>query len=114
MTASTTYVSAAEHVSRRSGQIRLHGPEDFAGMRKAGALAAEALDLHRPTVRPGVTTAALDKLAFEFALRPRRLSRRRSVIAAIASRSAPRSTTSSATAFPTTSRCATATSSTST
>src|ERR1700746_1592396 len=28
-TAGATFVSAAEHVSRRSGQIRLHGPEDF-------------------------------------------------------------------------------------
>src|SRR5471032_2106572 len=37
-------------------------------MRKAGALTAEALDLLCERVRPGVTTAALDKFAFEFAM----------------------------------------------
>jgi methionyl aminopeptidase len=67
VTASTTFVSAAEHVSRRSGQIRLHGPEDFVGMRKAGALTAEALDLIGPLVKPGATTASLDRFVFEFA-----------------------------------------------
>ena len=36
-------------------------------MRKAGALTAEALDLLGPLVKPGVTTAALDKFVFEFA-----------------------------------------------
>ena len=63
----TTYVSAADKGSRRSGQIRLHGPEDFAGMRKAGALTAEALDLIGPLVKPGVTTASIEKFAYEFA-----------------------------------------------
>ena len=29
----------------RDGKIKLHGPEAFAGMRKAGQLAAEALDM---------------------------------------------------------------------
>ena len=36
-------------------------------MRKAGRLTAEALDLLVDKVEPGVTTAALDKLAYEFA-----------------------------------------------
>ena len=53
MTASTTFVPATDHVSRRSGQIRLHGPEDFVGMRKAGALTAEALDLIGPLGQAG-------------------------------------------------------------
>jgi methionyl aminopeptidase len=60
-------VLANEKVGRRSGQIRLHGPEDFAAMRKAGALTAEALDLIGPLVKPGVTTASLDRFIFEFA-----------------------------------------------
>src|ERR1700744_5038299 len=64
---STTFVLANEKVGRRSGQIRLHGPEDFAAMRKAGALTAEALDLIGPLVKPGVTTASLDRFIFEFA-----------------------------------------------
>ena len=67
MTTSTTFVPAAEKLARRSGQIRLHGPEDFEGMRKAGRLTAEALDLVGPLVKPGIATAALDKFVFEFA-----------------------------------------------
>jgi len=41
--------------------IRIHDPEDFAGMAAAGALAAEILDSVATMVEPGVTTAALDK-----------------------------------------------------
>jgi methionyl aminopeptidase len=63
-----TFIDSAELQGRKSGHIKLHGPEDFAAMRKAGALTAEALDLLCERVRPGVTTAALDKFAFEFAM----------------------------------------------
>jgi methionyl aminopeptidase len=44
----------------RDGTIKLHGPEGFDGMRKAGRLAAEILDAIAPLVVPGVTTEALD------------------------------------------------------
>lgn len=54
--------------SRKSGQIKLHGQEDFEGMRKAGRLAAEALDLLLPHVKPGVTTQQLDQIVFDFAM----------------------------------------------
>ena len=47
-------------------RITIHSPEDFAGMRVAGRLAAEALDMIAPHVRPGVTTAALDTLCHDF------------------------------------------------
>ncbi|KGJ17912.1 type I methionyl aminopeptidase [Paracoccus sanguinis] len=40
--------------------IRIHAPEDFAGMRAAGAAAALILDEVGPRVAPGVTTAELD------------------------------------------------------
>jgi methionyl aminopeptidase len=40
--------------------IRIHNPEDFAGMHKAGQLAAEILDRVAPMIAPGVTTEALD------------------------------------------------------
>jgi methionyl aminopeptidase len=40
--------------------IRIHEPGDFAGMHKAGALAARILDEVAEMVRPGVTTGALD------------------------------------------------------
>ena len=46
--------------------IKLHQPEDFAGMRAAGRLAAETLDMIAPHVRPGVTTGELDDLIHEF------------------------------------------------
>ena len=63
-----TFVDAAAAPSRKTGQIKLHSPDDFAGMRKAGALAAVALDLLVEHVRPGVTTEALDALIFDFAM----------------------------------------------
>jgi methionyl aminopeptidase len=46
--------------------ITIYRPEDFAGMRAAGRLAAETLDMIYPHVRPGVTTAELDRLCHEF------------------------------------------------
>ena len=52
----------------RDGTIKLHGPEAFEGMRKAGRLAAENLDALAPMVQPGVTTAALDNFVREFTL----------------------------------------------
>jgi methionyl aminopeptidase len=58
----------AHTTARRDGQIPLHGPDAFAGMRKAGQLAAAALDMLTPYVKPGVTTERLDDLAFEFAM----------------------------------------------
>ncbi|MCJ2186945.1 type I methionyl aminopeptidase [Novosphingobium beihaiensis] len=52
----------------RDGTIKLHGPEAFEGMRKAGRLAAEILDEIAPMVQPGVTTAALDDKVRELTL----------------------------------------------
>jgi methionyl aminopeptidase len=63
-----TYIDAETAPSRKSGQIRIHGPEAFAGMRKAGRIAAEALDLMVAAAQPGVATDELDKLAFEFGM----------------------------------------------
>jgi methionyl aminopeptidase len=63
-----TFIEAEAAPGRKNGQIRLHGPEAFAGMRKAGRLAAEALDLMTEAAQPGVTTDALDKLAYEFGM----------------------------------------------
>ena len=62
-----TYVEAATAPLRKTGQIKLHGPEGFAGMRKAGRLVAEVLDLLDERVKPGVTTESLDRFVFEFA-----------------------------------------------
>ncbi len=48
--------------------IPIHGQEAFEGMRRAGKLAAQALDLMCEHVKPGITTEALDEIAFEFAM----------------------------------------------
>jgi len=48
------------------GQVRVHTAEDFAGMRAAGKLAAETLDMLVPEVQPGVTTDHINTLAHEF------------------------------------------------
>jgi len=50
------------------GVIRLYGPEAFVGMRKAGQLAAAALDMLVEHIKPGVTSDRLDDLVFEFAM----------------------------------------------
>ena len=42
--------------------IELHPPEDFEGMRRAGRLAAETLDMITPHVVPGAITGDLDKI----------------------------------------------------
>src|SRR6187402_2548153 len=52
----------------RDGTIKLHGPEGFEGMRKAGRLAAEILDALAPLVQPGVSTEALDRTVREMTL----------------------------------------------
>src|SRR5438045_1515871 len=52
----------------RTGQIKIHGAADFEGMRAAGRLAAECLDMLTPHVVPGVVTDHLDTLAREFIL----------------------------------------------
>jgi len=61
----------ADLVEMRGSELRrvtLHGPEDFEGMRKAGRLAAATLDHVTPFVKPGVTTAELDRICHEFTL----------------------------------------------
>ena len=63
-----SFVDAVAAPSRKTGQIKLHGPAGFEAMRQAGRLTAEALDLLTDEVRPGVTTAHLDRLVFDFAM----------------------------------------------
>jgi len=50
----------------RNGEIRIHDEAGFEGMRKAGRLVAECLDMLVPEVKPGVTTTELDDLIREF------------------------------------------------
>ena len=62
----THYVSAASvGADRRTDEIKLYGPEGFAGMRKAGQISAAVLDALTDLVVPGVSTEALDDVARE-------------------------------------------------
>jgi len=54
------HVSPEDRAEPRSHVIKLHGPEGFAGMRKAGHLAATILDDLAAFIVPGVTTGAID------------------------------------------------------
>lgn len=62
------YVEAKDSPRAATGQIKLHGPEGFEGMRKAGRLAAACLDMLAPEVKAGVTTGRIDDLARAFVL----------------------------------------------
>jgi methionyl aminopeptidase len=64
-------MSLDEHLTlgeSRDGRIKIHGAEGFEGMRRAGRLVAELLDMLVPHVKPGASTAELDRLAREFTL----------------------------------------------
>ena len=67
----TQYITVApdDRLAARNGIIKLHGPEGFDGMRRAGRLAGEILDALAPHVVPGVTTGELDDLVREHMLR---------------------------------------------
>jgi methionyl aminopeptidase len=47
-------------------RVKIHDAAGFAGMRKAGLLAAEVLDMITEHVRPGVTTEELDRLCHDY------------------------------------------------
>ena len=55
-----------ETLEMRRGAITIHGPEGFDGMRKAGRLAAQCLDMVTGLVEPGVTTGFIDDRIREF------------------------------------------------
>ena len=61
-----TYVDAETKSRRTAGVIPLHGEAGFAGMRKAGRVAAEVLDILVDVIKPGVTTLEIDKLVYDF------------------------------------------------
>ncbi len=61
-------MNSESEVITRSGNIRIHGPEGFEGMRRAGKVVASCLDMLAEHVEPGVTTGHLDDLIREFVL----------------------------------------------
>ncbi len=65
----TTYMTpTTDTISSRTSAIKLHGPDAFEGMRKAGRLAAEILDALTPLVQPGVTTGQIDDIVRQMTL----------------------------------------------
>jgi len=58
----------AETVAIRTSAIKLHGPEAFEGMRRAGRLAAEILDAIAPMIVPGIRTSEIDDKVREMTL----------------------------------------------
>jgi methionyl aminopeptidase len=66
----TEYITmTADSRVARTGAIKLHDADGFAGMRAAGTLAAQVLDALIPHVVPGVTTGEIDDLVREHMLR---------------------------------------------
>jgi methionyl aminopeptidase len=65
----TQYQTVAhDETGLRDGTIKLHGPESFEGMRRAGRLAAEILDALAPMVQPGVSTEDIDNVVRQMTL----------------------------------------------
>lgn len=62
------YSEAVDLAEAEDRRIVIHDAEGFAGMRRAGRLAAETLDFITPHVQPGITTAELDRLCHGFIL----------------------------------------------
>ncbi len=63
-----TFTEAADAPAGRTNMIKLHPAEDYEGMRNAGRLAAECLDMLCEHMLPGVLTEDLDRMAREFML----------------------------------------------
>jgi len=54
------------HAHNQAHGIKIHGLQDFEGMRKSGRLAAQTLDYITPYVKPGISTGQLDELCHQF------------------------------------------------
>ncbi len=72
-----TYVDATVAPPRKTGQIKLHGPAAFEGMRKAGRLVAECLDMLADEVEARRADRADRPAGARVRPRPRRACRRR-------------------------------------
>jgi len=53
----------------RKYKIRFKTPEDIEGIRKAGRLALDSLDLAESIIRPGITTEEINTLVHEYTIR---------------------------------------------
>ena len=59
---------SAQNVLPSSRSIKIYDQDGFAGMRKAGQLTAQCLDLLTDLVKPGVSTQQIDDFVLQFAL----------------------------------------------
>ena len=62
------YVDAVLAPLKNDGQIKIYGPEAFAGMHRAGRLVAECLDAVNDIVAPGVPTQVIDDFVYDFGM----------------------------------------------
>ncbi len=63
-----TYLEADTAPMKNTGHIKLYNENDFAGMRRASQLTAQALDMIADMVEPGLTTKAIDDFVFQFGM----------------------------------------------
>ncbi|MCH2038004.1 MAG: hypothetical protein MK137_05380, partial [Rickettsiales bacterium] len=61
----TEQINDLNYRPKNKDKILIHTAEDFEGMRKAGKLAAEVLDMISEHVEPGVTTNRLNDLCHQ-------------------------------------------------
>jgi methionyl aminopeptidase len=57
-----------ENVYPEERSIKIHTAKDYDGMRSAGRMAAETLDMLVPLVKPGITTEDINTLVHEYTL----------------------------------------------
>jgi len=59
----------SHHSYPQERSIKIHTPEDFEGMRKAGRLAAETLDYITPMIKPGITTDHINTWVHDYTIK---------------------------------------------
>ena len=55
-----------ENIDDFGKKVPIHGPEDYAGMRVAGKLAAQCLDMIGPHIKPGISTEEINQICHDF------------------------------------------------
>ncbi len=58
----------SHHNYSQERSIKIHAPEDFDGMRKAGRMAAETLDFITPMIKPGITTDNINTWVHDYTI----------------------------------------------
>ena len=61
-------INTTEAVYPEERSIKIHTESDFEGMRKAGRMAAQTLDMLVPLIKPGMTTEEINTLVHDYTL----------------------------------------------